>query len=59
LLNQIIRKFGTKDSGGKHLREFYETVLRLIADGVAVTDIPARMVQIGRIFLSAARRVSL
>lgn len=33
LLNQVIRKFGTKDSGAKHLTDFYEFVLHEIAEG--------------------------
>ncbi|MDD1508602.1 GmrSD restriction endonuclease domain-containing protein [Pseudomonas sp. CNPSo 3701] len=33
LLNQIIRKFGTKTSGSKHLLSFYEDIIRLIHQG--------------------------
>lgn len=33
LLNQIIRKFGTKNSGSKHLLNFYEDLLTLIKQG--------------------------
>jgi hypothetical protein len=33
LINQIVRKFGTKVSGFRHLEDFYEDVLTLIADG--------------------------
>ncbi len=33
LLNQVIRKFGTKDSGGKHLTGFYRFVLAEIERG--------------------------
>ncbi len=37
LLNQIIRKFGTKDSGKNHLRKFYERVVELL-DGGTLLD---------------------
>jgi len=33
LLNQVIRKFGTKGSGRVHLRQFYDDVMRFIRDG--------------------------
>jgi hypothetical protein len=33
LLNQVIRKFGTKSSGTGHLRSFYDDVLKLLKDG--------------------------
>ncbi len=33
LLNQIVRKFGTKDSGFNHLEGFYKDVLSLIGSG--------------------------
>jgi len=39
LLNQVIRKFGTKDSGTKHLRQFYEDVMRLISDGCSSAQV--------------------
>lgn len=39
LLNQIIRKFGTKDSGKKHLRGFYERILELIGQGFEADSI--------------------
>jgi hypothetical protein len=35
LLNQIVRKFGTKDSGKGHLRSFYEKVFESIDSGRA------------------------
>jgi hypothetical protein len=35
LVNQITRKFGTKDSGLAHLKGFYEVVLASIDEGVA------------------------
>jgi hypothetical protein len=39
LLNQVIRKFGTKDSGMTHLRRFYDDVLQRIGNGVAVSEL--------------------
>jgi HNH endonuclease len=33
LLNQVIRKFGTKGSGKTHLKQFYDDVMKLIRDG--------------------------
>lgn len=33
LLNQVVRKFGTKESGGMHLRKFYDRILELIGKG--------------------------
>ena len=33
LSNQIIRKFGTKPSGRRHLRDYYESVLAILAEG--------------------------
>lgn len=34
LINQIVRKFGTKDSGLKHLRNFYEQIFDAIDQGL-------------------------
>ncbi|WP_292291608.1 DUF262 domain-containing protein [Mesorhizobium sp.] len=39
LLNQIVRKFGTKDSGKGHLRSFYEKVFESIGAGKSDADI--------------------
>ncbi len=39
LLNQVIRKFGTKDSGTKHLRDFYEDVLGILGHGHQAEDV--------------------
>ncbi|WP_334175015.1 DUF262 domain-containing protein [Pseudoxanthobacter sp.] len=39
LLNQIVRKFGTKDSGKGHLRAFYEKVFEAIDDGKSDEEI--------------------
>lgn len=33
IVSQVIRKFGTKESGESHLRHFYERVLEMLADG--------------------------
>ena len=44
LLNQVIRKFGTKDSGARHLTEFYEFVLLEIAKGGSIGTIVAALV---------------
>jgi hypothetical protein len=43
LLNQVIRKFGTKDSGTKHLREFYEIVLAFLEGGYTPEKIPTEI----------------
>ncbi|WP_081492511.1 GmrSD restriction endonuclease domain-containing protein [Bradyrhizobium genomosp. I (2014)] len=43
LLNQIIRKFGTKESGTKHLVNFYEEVLKMFEAGVQTDNIPGRL----------------
>ena len=45
LVNQIVRKFGTKDSGLKHLRGFYENVFDLIDKGIPTDGIAARLVK--------------
>jgi len=39
LLNQIVRKFGTKDSGKGHLRAFYEKVFAAIDEGKSDAEI--------------------
>jgi hypothetical protein len=38
LINQIIRKFGTKSSGTVHLREFYEKILAVFEEGGGQED---------------------
>lgn len=43
LLNQVIRKFGTKDSGTKHVRGFYEDVIRLLQAGVSAAEVPQQL----------------
>jgi Protein of unknown function DUF262/HNH endonuclease len=43
LLNQVVRKFGTKDSGTKHLRAFYETVLAYLLDGRSVAEVTVEL----------------
>jgi hypothetical protein len=39
LLNQIVRKFGTKDSGFTHPRKFYEDAIGIIATGKKHSEI--------------------
>lgn len=39
LLNQIVRKFGTKDSGRSHLSRFYKTVIATIEEGKSGLEI--------------------
>lgn len=39
LLNQIVRKFGTKDSGFRHLATFYADVLEIVSKGKTHTEI--------------------
>jgi 5-methylcytosine-specific restriction endonuclease McrA len=43
LLNQIIRKFGTKDSGQSHLKKFYEVVFSAIDERLSDLDILRRL----------------
>jgi hypothetical protein len=43
LVNQIVRKFGTKDSGRRHLRGFYEQVFALIDNNVPVEHMAEKM----------------
>jgi len=40
LLNQVIRKYGTKNSGSKHLKNFYDQVIKMISSGVPPEEIP-------------------
>lgn len=44
LLNQIVRKFGTKDSGQQHLRRFYEEILSAIDAGMGDQAILERLI---------------
>ena len=39
LLNQVIRKFGTKDSGTKHLWAFYDKLFTVLRAGRASDDV--------------------
>jgi hypothetical protein len=39
LLNQVIRKFGTKESGATHLRGFYDDILNRLASGQTAEQI--------------------
>ena len=41
LLNQVIRKFGTKGSGNSRLRQFYDAVLKLLSDGTQASNVIA------------------
>jgi hypothetical protein len=41
LLNQLVRKFGTKDSGGTHLVGFYRLLLKMITEKKSEDDILA------------------
>jgi hypothetical protein len=43
LLNQVIRKFGTKSSGAKHLRAFYLEVIKLLDDGIDAEQVAATL----------------
>ncbi len=45
LLNQVIRKFGTKDSGTKHLLEFYQSILDFLSNGLAVDEVIIKLQQ--------------
>jgi hypothetical protein len=46
LLNQIVRKFGTKTSGKGHLRNFYEEVFSAIDAGLSGSDIVERVIKL-------------
>ncbi len=39
LLNQIVRKFGTKDSGRQHLKHFYQVILSALEAGKSEEEI--------------------
>lgn len=39
LLNQIVRKFGTKDSGFRHLKQFYLDVLNIVSSDKTHTEV--------------------
>ncbi len=39
LLNQIVRKFGTKDSGSRHLMQFYKDVLEVLYQGHSYAEV--------------------
>jgi len=45
LINQVVRKYGTKSSGGKQLRSFYADVLRLLWEGTSVDDLATALTQ--------------
>jgi len=50
LLNQVIRKFGTKDSGSNHLRRFYGDVIQLLATGTAPKKIVSKLRGMGQTY---------
>jgi hypothetical protein len=43
LLNQVIRKFGTKESGAKHLSRFYSNTFRMLHAGLSPGEVIARL----------------
>ncbi len=43
LLNQVIRKFGSKNSGAKHLTNFYQFVMDEIAKGGTADDVASAL----------------
>ena len=43
LVNQVIRKFGTKDSGAKHLASFYRDTLNLLVAGTTVAKLATKL----------------
>lgn len=45
LINQIVRKFGTKSSGMKHLRAFYEDTINLITPGISNEEITQELIK--------------
>ncbi|WP_233671449.1 HNH endonuclease family protein [Luteimonas cellulosilyticus] len=45
LLNQIVRKFGTKDSGKNHLKAFYQEVFKAIDAGVTGDAISEQVIR--------------
>ena len=45
LLNQIVRKFGTKDSGKGHLQTFYSRVFEAIREGKNIEEIAAKVME--------------
>lgn len=46
LLNQVVRKFGTKSSGTKHLKAYYLQVFKYLSDGIPWYEVPSRMMEI-------------
>lgn len=44
LFNQIVRKFGTKESGKGHLKSFYSQVLDFIGEGCSQEELVSRIV---------------
>lgn len=48
LLSQMVRKFGTKDSGFRHLTEFYTDVLDILSIGGDHSTVAGQIVKSGR-----------
>lgn len=46
LMNQVIRKYGTKKSGEKNLKNFYDAVLGMLERGESPEKIPENLVKI-------------
>lgn len=45
LLNQVIRKYGTKDSGRKHLRKFYDFTMAKLVEGASAADVVTHLTE--------------
>jgi hypothetical protein len=43
LINQVIRKFGTKDSGAKHLAAFYRDTLNFLVKGATAKNVASKL----------------
>jgi len=56
LLNQIVRKFGSKASGSSHLRKFYENVIEIVSQGTNHNQI---ITELQRDSIPSTRRASL
>jgi len=45
LLNQVIRKYGTKKSGSRQLKNFYDQVLLFFGEGMSPEEVPNALVK--------------
>ena len=45
LLNQLVRKYGTKDSGAGHLENFYKLIMEMILQKASAEDIVSALVK--------------